>query len=127
MKKIFLLLIALSLLSGCASTMTIKAGSKTLTAENIAKITPGLSKQEVLVILGEPANKMNMPPLPEFWTYSYSEQKIAYAPVYKPFQPTRRSGEVKTVTVYFDSEGKVNNVGQTSMNPYQQIQVEFGQ
>lgn len=125
MNKIASLLIVAILLSGCAPTvLRIKTGSESITDENLEKIKKGMDKSEVVAILGKPASVTAMPPLSEFWVYTYSE--IEQTHHLNPFQSGTIGGAAKSVSVTFDQDGKVATIGKSVNNLFQPMMIEVG-
>lgn len=110
MKKILIAgLAAGSLLaSGCATS-----GNKVLkdeTRESVAaKLTPGLTKDQVTALYGQPLDVTYTDSGNEIWKYSFTKAKAKasnFIPVVGIFA-SGATGEAKNLAIFFNTEGKV--------------------
>src|SRR3972149_8208415 len=109
MKKIFCLFIVL-LLGGCMSM-----GNKRITNdEAVAKIKAGeSSKSDVRAQVGEPSKVTFTDNSEEIWEYTYMRSQIRAA-TFIPLAGALVGGadtDVQTLTIRFDSEGRVKGGG----------------
>lgn len=111
------------ILAGCASTMHIHTGSAALTGSNVEKIKKGMTKDEVLSILGKPASISSAPPLGEFWTYSGSDIKQTHS--MNPFSPTKTKGVARSITIIFDEAEKVKALSKSENDVFQPMTIAF--
>lgn len=125
MKKM-LFILCLAAVTGCAPDIfLVKTGNPLLTTQNIARIQTGITKADVLEILGEPASTVQNAPLIDMWIYSYTENQTKYQPFYKLFSRPELSGFSRSFTVSFDPQGMVSNISKSESNLYQPLTMEF--
>lgn len=121
MKHFIFALCCLLILSGCGTTMRVKSGNSALTAENVAQIQKGMTKDQVLAVLGKPFSMSDAPPLGEFWSYTLCDiQQTMH-----PFKTGKVAGLSRGVTVTFDQFGKVSNIAKTENDLFQPTTVAF--
>jgi outer membrane protein assembly factor BamE (lipoprotein component of BamABCDE complex) len=70
-------LLACTALSGCliGSESHTNISGRYISEQTLAQVTPGKSRDYVLALLGEPAEKTSIPDGTEIWKWRYSERK----------------------------------------------------
>lgn len=126
MRKITIIFLFCLLLMGCATsrTLTYDYGAKKLTEENTNKIMRGkTTKQEVLIILGNPTMKSNSA-LGEMWIYtrSITQQKLT---LFMGWAYDPNASKTSSMSITFDEKGVVKDFSTFEMGTMMTGTVEY--
>lgn len=99
-------------------------GNDALTEENIAKITAGTPKQDVVSMIGEPQTKMQMPMIGEMWIYSCSAQTVKNPGFLNIFESSKSSVTARSISIIFDDQGLVKTCSSCINNPSTEFKIK---
>lgn len=125
LRRILLIALLVILTQGCSTQKRlIRTGDSQISEENIARIHEGMTKEEVMSVLGKPSFRQSIPPIGESWIYSASETMVVVPPIYKIFAPPVSYTTAKSISIQFNDQGIAQTIARTDIDPNATMAIE---